>query len=111
MSLRGNDNFSHMTIHSWWYNRASLMLPYLLSKRTPGITMERGRGGPHLVRVVHAHSTATAGEVVHLPLFALAAVGGGEGHLEFARLVDDKVCCLVLYRTRRKYNITISRET
>ena len=56
--------------------------------------MERG---PHLVCVVHAHSTAPGWEIVHLPFFALAAISRGEDHLEFARLVHDKVCCPVLW--------------
>jgi len=52
--------------------------------------------GADLVGVVHSHSTASGWEVIHLPLLVLPAVRRAEHDLEFAGLVDDKVCGLVL---------------
>lgn len=49
-----------------------------------------------LICVVHAHPTATSGEVVHLPLLGATPIRRRENNLEFSRLVDDKVGCSVL---------------
>lgn len=50
----------------------------------------------HLIGVVHSHSTAPCGEVVHLPLLWVAPVSWGENHFELAGLVNHKVGCPVL---------------
>lgn len=50
----------------------------------------------HLIGVVHAHTTAASREVVDLPLLASAAISRREDDLEFAGLVNDKVCRSVL---------------